>query len=254
MRKSALFIIMLLTVVLAACVFLSRGYVGSLVHPLPFSGPYQGMIIDAATGKPVAGAAVRAQWWCYDSPDPHFGNYWVYASATSGEQGRYKIKKPNRRAGWFGHSFTLQVNAQGYVPVVIVTPDDPPLPEDTKAYPFTDTRGFRCLPETMDIRLKPFRPVLLEALASDNAQYRWVAADELGHIGSDDAYAVKPLRPALGDRDATVRKYAALALGKIGHEAKEAVPALIKALQDEDAISAGHGRSGRNRLDLVNDK
>ncbi|MBU0728945.1 MAG: HEAT repeat domain-containing protein [Proteobacteria bacterium] len=185
-------------------------------------------------GKPVKAAGVMAEWWCYDSPDPHFGNYWVRVSATSDENGHYEIKKPHRRAGWFGGSFTFRVNARGYVPVVVLMPDYPPLPLSTKAYPFVDTRAYAFLPETLDLRLNSFKPVLLAALTSDNAQYRATSARELGEIGSNAIYAVEPLIHRLSDMDATVRKYAAEALGKIGADAKDAAPALIETLNDED--------------------
>lgn len=233
MRKRYL-LVFLLFVSLTVYVLMSRGYIGSLLHPLPFDGPYHGMIIDSLSGNPVEGASVIAKWWCYDSPDPHFGNYWIYVSVTSNENGNYEIKKPNRRAGWFGGSFTLNVNAKGYIPVVIVTRDEPQIPPSTKAYPFIDIRAYPSLPKNMDISLDPFKPILLEALKSENTQYRWVAAEELGKIGKDATYAVEPLIQTLKDRDATVRKYSAQALGNIGYDAKDAVSALIAALNDED--------------------
>ena len=77
MRKRNVFVLLLLISV-AAFVFMSRGYIGSLVHPLPFEGPYDGTIIDALNGSLVEDARITATWWCYDSPDPHFGNYWIY--------------------------------------------------------------------------------------------------------------------------------------------------------------------------------
>ena len=184
MRKRNILVLLLL-ISLMAFVFMSRGYIGSLVHPLPFEGPYNGTVIDAATGKPIGGARITAKWWCYDSPDPHFGNYWVYASATSDENGHYEISKPRRRGGWFGGSFTLHVEAKGYVPMAAVTPDKPPLPTSTKTYPFIDTRAFASLPASLDIRLNPFRPVLLEALKSENAEYRRMAAEELRKMAKD---------------------------------------------------------------------
>ena len=99
MRKRHVPIVLLL-ISLIAFVLMSRGYIGSLVHPLPFEGPYNGTIIDALTGNPIASAMVKADWWCYDSPDPHFGNYWIHTSVTSDKNGHYEIKKPNRRGGW----------------------------------------------------------------------------------------------------------------------------------------------------------
>jgi hypothetical protein len=225
---------LLLLVPLTASVFISRGYLGSLLHPLPFDGPYNGTIVDAATGKPVADARVVAKWWCYDSPDPHFGNYWITISATADEGGRYELKKPRRREGWFGSSFTLSINARGYVPVVVITPDIPPLPPATRAYPFTDTRAYPSLPSSLDITLNPFRPILLETLISENNDYRGMAALELGNIGNDAGYAVQPLIHRLNDEEVAVRRYSAEALGKIGDGAKQAAPALAACLNDED--------------------
>ena|GEM_PF-3739142 len=233
-RNHYVFLFVLL-VLLMIFVFTSRGYIGSLLRPLPFEGPYSGTIIDTLSGNPIKSARVMADWWCYDSPDPHFGNYWVHIFVTSDENGRYEIKKPRRRGGWFGGRFTLSVNANGYIPVVLaLMPNDPPLPPSTKAYPFIDTKAYASLPANLDIRLNPFRPVLLEALKSENAQYRWKAAEELGKIGKDAKYAVGPLIHKLKDKDATVRKYAIDALGGIGADAKCAVPTLIAALNDED--------------------
>ena len=129
----------------------------------------------------------------------------------------------------------MSVNAKGYIPVVIaLMPNDPPLPQSTKEYPFVDTRAYASLPASLDIQLNPFKPVLLEALKSEKAQYRWMAAEELGKIGEDAKYAVEPLIHKLKDKDATVRRYSAEALGKIGHDAKDAVPELIATLNDED--------------------
>jgi hypothetical protein len=228
-------LILLLLISLTAFVFMSRGYIGSLVHPLPFEGPYNGTIIDALSGNPIEHAVVKADWWCYDSPDPHFGNYWVHISVTSDENGRYEIKKPNRRGGWFGGSFSLSVNSKGYIPVVLLLmPNGPPLPSSTKAYPFIDTRAYADFPASLDIRLKPFRPVLLDALNSEKVQYRWMAAEELGKIGKDAKYAVNALIHKLKDKNAVVRKYSAAALGSIGHDAKNAAQALKAALNDED--------------------
>lgn len=178
-------LVSLLLLSLIAFISMSRGYFGSFVHPLPFKGPYNGTIVDAVSEKSVENARVTAKWWCYDSPDPHFGNYWVSISVTSDKNGHYEIKKPRRRGGWFGESFTLSVDAKGYVPVVILTPDDPPLPLSTKAYPFVDTRVYASLPASLDIQLNPLRPVLLETLKSENAQYRLQAAEELEKMGYD---------------------------------------------------------------------
>ncbi len=251
--KKRYILIFLLLVSLTAYGFMSRGYIGSLVHPLPFEGPYNGMIIDALSGNPVEGAEVIGKWWCYDSPDPHLGNYWVYVSVASDENGHYEIKKPNRRAGWFGGSFTLNVNAKEYIPLVVVTPDEPPLPPSTKEYPFKDTRAYASLPKSMDIRLNPIKPVLLGTLNSEITQYRWMAVKELGKIGKDATYAVEPLIQKLKDRDATVREYSAQALGKIGYGANDAVPALIVTLKDENKLVRLSAIDALGSIDADND-
>ena len=36
----------------------NRGYIGYLIHPLPFEGPYSGTVMDESTGKPIAGARI----------------------------------------------------------------------------------------------------------------------------------------------------------------------------------------------------
>ncbi|MDY6989897.1 MAG: HEAT repeat domain-containing protein [Thermodesulfobacteriota bacterium] len=256
-----------LILALVAYALVSRGYVGSLIHPLPFGGPYSGTVLDASNGKPIKGATVQAAWWCYDFPYPHIGEYWVYAVATTDEKGRYEIQKPRRRGGWFGGSFTLMSNAKGYIrSVFALEPSGRPLPASTKEYPFIDTRTDVSLPAKLDIRLNPARPVLLKALKSKKAQYRQTAADELGNIGEDARYAVDALIQGLKDEDNNVRKYTAKALGKIGPAAIDAVPELLTLLEDEDkwvrleAIDAlgaiGHGGEGSvvALTDLIDDE
>jgi hypothetical protein len=234
MRKRKI-IVFLLVVSFAVYVFLSRGILGSLVHPLPFEGPYNGIVIDSVSGNPIEQAEILADWWCYDSPDPHLGNYWVKISVTTDKNGRYEISKPRRRGGWFGGSFTLSVNAKGYIPLLIaLKPNGPALPAETKAYPFIDTRAYVSLPPTLDIRLNSFKPVLLENLNSENTEYRRMAADELAKIGKSARYAEEPLIQKLTDTSAVVRKYSAKALGKIAHGSEKASHALIKTLNDED--------------------
>ena len=71
---------------------------------------------------------------------------------------------------------------------------------------------------------------LIEALSSDDAGVRYVAAWTLGKIG--DRRAVEPLIAAMKDRDKGVKKGAAVALGDIGDG--RAVEPLIQALKDED--------------------
>jgi hypothetical protein len=233
--KKRYLLLLLLLLPLAAYAFMSRGYVGSLIHPLPFEGPYNGTVLDASTGKPIEGARVEAAWWCYDFPYPHVGEYWVYVTVTTDEKGRYHIKKPHRRGGWFGESFTFRGDAKGYIETVFVLePGGRQLPESTMEYPFTNTMSYVSLPKKLDIRLEPARPVLLKALKSDRANYRWVAADELGSMGKDAAYAVDSLIPLLKDKDNDVRKYTAKALGRIGPDAIDSVPSILMLLEDED--------------------
>ncbi len=214
MRGSSKFALLVVLLALAF-VLSSRGYLGSLIHPLPFSGPYSGRVFDIASGKPIAGARVTAKWWCYDSPDPHLGNYWVDVSATTDAAGHFALSKPARRAGWFGGSFSFHVDAHGYVPAVALAPDDPPLPASTRAYPFVDTRQYSALPQRLDVPLTPLVPRLLQTLGSENAQYRALAAEELGKHGRGNADVIGALQRRLVDPDAGVRRAVAAALRRL---------------------------------------
>ena len=235
MKKGIVLLFILLILVMGVYAFTSRGFIGSLIHPLPFEGPYKGTVLDSSTGKPIKGAIVEAAWWCYDFPYPHIGEYWVYVTATTDEKGRYRMEKPHRRGGWFGQSFRLRCDARGYIGAVLVLePDGPSLPESTLEYPFVKTMSYVSFPENLDIGLQPARPVLLEALNSTKANFRWVAADELGGLGREAAFAVDSLIPLLRDTNNDVRKYTAKALGRIGPDAVNSVPALLILLEDED--------------------
>lgn len=227
--------IFLLFVFLIIFIFTSRGYIGSLVHPLPFDGPYRGMVVDASTGNPITGVRVIASWSCRDFPYPHIGEYSVSARATTNEKGLYVIKKPRRRGGWFGGNFSFTVYAKGYIWAgFYLRPGSPSLTGDTKAYPFEDITSIPKFPAVLNIRLRPAKPILLEALKSEKARHRGAAARQLGEIGSEARYAVEPLIYALKDQDATVRRCAASALGNIGPGAKSSTPALISTLKDEN--------------------
>jgi len=161
----------------------SRGCAGSFIHPLPFEGHYEGMVLDRSSEKPISGATIEAAWWCHDCPDPHFGNYWVRASATTDVKGRFRIEKPKRRAGWFSTDFSLSITSKGYIKrVFILDPKGIPLPQDTREYPFIDTTTHVSLPAILNIRLNPSESVLLKALQSDNRDYRIQAAEELGKL------------------------------------------------------------------------
>ena len=233
-KKRNIFLFVLL-VFLMIFVFTSRGYIGSLVHPLPFDGPYRGTVVDASNGNPINGAKVFARWSCWDFPYPHIGEYSVYTQTTSNEKGHYEIKRPRRRGGWFGGDFSFDVHAKGYITAgFYLRPGSLPVPPDTKAYPFEDITSIPTFPAVLNVRLRPAKPILLEALKSDKALYRGVAAGKLGKIGKEARYAVEPLIYVLKDQDATVRKNAAYALGKIGPDAKRAISALIATLNDED--------------------
>jgi len=235
MAKKRNIFIFLLFAFLIIFIFTSRGYIGSLIHPLPFDGPYRGMVVDASTGNPITDARVIASWLCRDFPYPHIGEYSVSAHATTDEKGLYVIKKPRRRGGWFGGDFSFTVYAKGYIWAgFYLRPGSPSLTGDTKAYPFEDITSIPKFPAVLNIRLRPAKPILLEALKSEKARHRGAAARQLGEIGSEARYAVEPLIYTLKDQDATVRRCAAGALGNIGPDAKSSTPALIATLKDED--------------------
>ena len=56
MRKRHVLRVLLLLISLITFVLMSRGYIGSLVHPLLLEGPFNGTIIDALNGNPIENA------------------------------------------------------------------------------------------------------------------------------------------------------------------------------------------------------
>ncbi len=175
------------------------------LYPLPFSGPWSGQVIDAETGEPIARARVRLQWTCYDSPLPDGGGMFVVGSThITNATGRYTFTVPSGRAGFSSTMFTVHVRAPGYIEqVVILDPENRPLPPETAAWPFTETTVRTEMPPTMDFALAPATPVYLEALTSNDPVVRRTAREELeklGHIIVDpgeDGSEPEPSRPPI---------------------------------------------------------
>ena len=148
---------------------------------LPFSGPHEGYIVNSATGKPIAGAIVEAEWWCHDNPFPDGpGSYFIRASSVCDKSGHFKIKQETKPGGYFGSSFALKVKAKGYIPATLIgDTSDFPLPLSTTLYPFIDTTKYKSFPSTLHVELKPAGPVYLKLIRSNNASYRRRAMEEL---------------------------------------------------------------------------
>lgn len=76
-------------------------------------------------------------------------------------------------------------------------------------------------------------PKLIESLDHHTAEFRAVAAQEIGRIGEPDSAAISALTQALDDPDPLVCARSAEALGKLG---AAALPALVEALKTDDKI------------------
>ena len=214
----------------------NRGYIGYLIHPLPFDGPYSGTVLDTSTGKPIAGAKIVATWGCWDFPYPHIADYFVYAHAISDEKGHYEIKRPRRRGGWFGGNFSLNVYAEGYLSAgyyIVAKNSSQPQP-----FPFSTITALSKFPAVLDVRLKPARPVLLRLLKSKKVTYRLWAAEKLvkpGYINSDVVTVLIALlkNNRENNEEKWIRSSAVRALSQIGHDARAALPVLENMLREE---------------------
>jgi len=69
-RRKLLYLVILALAISACTALASRGWLGSLLRPLPFTGPYEGLVLDLVTNEPIADAAVEGEWWCHDNPLP----------------------------------------------------------------------------------------------------------------------------------------------------------------------------------------
>ncbi len=78
---------------------------------------------------------------------------------------------------------------------------------------------------------------LADALSSETAEDRVVAARRLSLFGPRAVEAVPALIDALADEDNAVRRYTTIALGRVGPKAKAAIPALT-ALQSKPLLAA----------------
>jgi hypothetical protein len=226
----------------------NRGYIGYLIHPLPFEGPYSGTVMDESTGKPIAGARIIAIWSCWDFPYPHIADYFVYAHATSDEKGYYEIKRPKRRGGWFGGKFSLDVYAKEYIPAeYYIAAKNSYRPQPN---PFSTITALSKFPTVLDIHLKPARPVLLKLLKSKKAIYRLWAGEKmvkLGYINSDVVTVLLALLndESLDNKNKYIRLNAARVLAQIGQDAQIAVPTLKKILSE-------NGTDKNLRLEIKN--
>jgi len=174
-----------------------------LPGPLPFSGPRSGLVLDAATGKPVTMAVVEATWTCYDSPMPlSHQSRSIHARSSTKMNGTFTLKQPPGRRGLMGTDFVVRVKSEGYIEAVfILDPSGTPLPAQTVKWPFASTSVLTAMPKNMTVRLKPALPVLVKAAKSPLALIRDTALEELEVLS-------RQARPQL-------RKAAAEALKKI---------------------------------------
>jgi len=203
---------------------------------LPFDGPYSGTVLDASTGKPIAGARIVAMWSCWDFSYPHVADYVVYAHAISDEKGHYEIKRPRRRGGWFGGDFTLRFLAKGYIAADYCTA--PKNSSKPQPYPFETTTALSKFPAVLDVRLKPARPVLLRLLKSKKVIYRLWAAERLVKLGYVNSDVVTVLIALLennreNNEEKWIRSSAVRVLTRIGHDARAALPALKNMLRED---------------------
>lgn len=155
-----------------------------LLGGVPFSGPYSGRVLDAATGLPISTAVADACWTCYDNPIPlSHQSRSVHLRAPTDREGAFALRRPGARRGLVGTHFVLTVRAEGYIEAVYIhDPAGAPLPAQTAAWPFADTKVLTKMPKTMTVRLAPALPVLVKAAASKNRLIRETAIEHLEEL------------------------------------------------------------------------
>ena len=79
--------------------------------------------------------------------------------------------------------FSLTVMARGYIEALFfVEPSQRQRTRRVSVSPFTDTTIWKSLPQTMDIKLQPAKPVLLKAAQSSDPQRRRRAEEMLRQL------------------------------------------------------------------------
>jgi ankyrin repeat protein len=227
-------------IVLNLClVFIFFNLTGCVSDP-SLSRTYKGSVIDSETGIPIKNAIVNGNWIFHDNPLPDgSGHDYVYGKTVTDNNGRFELEKVNRRGGFFGTEFSLNITAPGYIDAVMIAdPKKIPLPESTITWPFITTTTHVFLPSDILISLKPGRKIYLEELKSPIVLRRSLAAEKIGKMGAKASYALNELIYALDDEKIEVRCAVAKTLGKIGADAKAAVPAMCKVLKSspDDSI------------------
>ena len=221
------------------------------IRPLPFSGPYQGLVLDDVSGQPIPYATIEAVWWCHDSFWPDVpGSFYLRAYGISDKAGQFQMNPPQKRSGWFGENFHLAVSARGYRPLFLfVDPEQRPLPPATVAWPFRTSLAVKEMARSMTFRLSPFLPILRDTLGARDPAHRSQAAEQLGLLGLDAAAAAPDLIKTLKDPKQRVRAAAAEALGQIAAPEPQILPHLLGMLDDPDsdvrcAVMTALGRFG----------
>lgn len=153
----------------------------AMLRPLPFPGPYHGQVADADTGLPLANATIKIKWTRHDTPLPDGPRHRaITESARTDLQGSFNVPKLETRGGLFSTRVAISISAAGYITrVLVIDPNNAPLPQQTVDWPFRDTSVHISPPEPLDVKLKPALPVILKALQSKEPFVRKIAEEEL---------------------------------------------------------------------------
>ena len=84
--------------------------------PLPAPIPTQGEVIDAETGKAIAGAQLRTRWRLYDYPMlDGAGSYELSSLSVTNDKGHFSLVVPDHRRGlWRTETYPPSITAAGY--------------------------------------------------------------------------------------------------------------------------------------------
>lgn len=86
--------------------------------PLPAPIPPQGQVVDAKTGKAIAGAQLKTRWRLYDYPMlDGSGSYELSSVTVTDAKGHFSLAIPHHRRGiWNTEAYPPTVIATGYKP------------------------------------------------------------------------------------------------------------------------------------------
>ena len=139
--------------------------------------PDAGRIVDDLTGNPIPTASLESNWQREEFILPHMPGYaFRRRRFHTDENGKFILLDSLWfRGGFASTTWTLVVNAPGYIGRTLFVGRYLFLPKRPQRWPFSKHSYHRSLPDFVEIRLEPAESIVREALQSPDPNIRSTA-------------------------------------------------------------------------------